>query len=132
MATVLVVDDEFGLVEVITVALEDEGHRVIVAVHGRQGLERLAEGSVDLVLLDFMMPLLDGPGMVRAMQADPAMREIPVVVMTSLDEARVRQACGDSVEYLRKPFSIGRISQVVERRLGERGRGSSTGGGAGC
>ena len=121
MATVLVVDDEFGIVEVITVALEDEGHRVIAAVNGRQGLERLAEASVDLVLLDFMMPILDGPGMLRAMQVDPALREIPVVVMTSLDETRVRQECGDGVGYLRKPFSIGRISQVVERRLGERG-----------
>jgi|SRR5579872_284697 len=121
MATVLVVDDEFGIVEVITVALEDEGHRVVVAVNGRQGLERLAEASVDLVLMDFMMPILDGPGMLRAMQAEPAMRDIPVVVMTSLDEARVRQECGDRVKYLRKPFSVARISRVVERVLRARG-----------
>ena len=120
MATVLVVDDEFGIVEVIAVALEEEGHRVIVAVNGRQGLERLAESSVDLVLLDFMMPILDGPGMVRAMQEQPAMRDIPVVVMTSLDEARVRRECGERVGYLRKPFSITRISPVVERMLKER------------
>jgi CheY-like chemotaxis protein len=123
MATVLIVDDEFGIVEVITVALEEEGHRVFGAVNGRQGLERLAETEVDLVLLDFMMPVLDGPGMYRSMQMDPALRMIPVVVMTSLDEARVRQEYGDSVGYLRKPFSIGRLSQAVERMLREGGRG---------
>lgn len=123
MATVLIVDDEFGIVEVITVALEDEGHRVFGAVNGRQGLERLAETEVDLVLLDFMMPVLDGPGMYRSMQMDRVLRMIPVVVMTSLDEARVRQECGDSVGYLRKPFSIGRMTQEVERMLGESGAG---------
>ncbi len=123
MATVLIVDDEFGIVEVITVALEDEGHRVFGAVNGRQGLERLAETEVDLVLLDFMMPVLDGPGMYRSMQMDPALRKIPVVVMTSLDEGQVRQEYGPGVGYLRKPFSIVRVTQVVERMLGERGGG---------
>src|SRR3712207_505510 len=69
MATVLVIDDEFGIAEVIEMALEDEGHRVVAAGNGEQGLERLAEAAVDLVLLDYMMPLLDGPGVLRAGRA---------------------------------------------------------------
>ena len=91
MAPVLVVDDEFGIAELIEMALEDEGHRVVAAVNGRQGLERLAEAAPDLVLLDYMMPILDGPGMLRAMQADPALRAVPMVLMTSLDEATARR-----------------------------------------
>jgi len=80
---------------------------------GRQGLDRLAEATADLVLLDFMMPIIDGPGMFRAMQADPALREIPVVIMTSLDEARVRREFDDNIAYLRKPFAITGIPRLI-------------------
>jgi CheY-like chemotaxis protein len=118
MATVLIVDDGFGVVDVLTLAFEDEGHHVLAAVNGRQGLERLAREKVDLVLLDFMMPTLDGPGMFRAMRANPALHGIPVVVMTSLEEAKVRQECHGYTAYLRKPFSITRLPQLVVRVLG--------------
>lgn len=123
MATVLVVDDEFGVAGVIEMALEDEGHRVVAAVNGRQGLERLAEGPVDLVLLDFMMPILDGPGMLRAMRADPALRGIPVVVMTSLDEATAAREFEGYSAFLRKPFRIDPLLRTVARVLGEEGAG---------
>ena len=126
MATVLVVDDEFGIVEVITAVLEEEGHHVIAAVNGRQGLERLGEAAVDLVLLDFMMPILDGPAMLRAMQADAALRSIPVVIMTSLDEARVRRECAGYAAYLRKPFLIGRLPPLLDRLLAARSGGAAT------
>ncbi len=118
MANVLVVDDEFGIVEVIEVALQDAGYRVLTAVDGRLGLERLAQERVDLVLLDFMMPILDGPGMLRAMQADPALRGIPVVMMTSLEETKVRQECGNGyAAFLRKPFSITVLLRLVATAL---------------
>jgi CheY-like chemotaxis protein len=113
MATVLVIDDEFGIAEVIEMALEDEGHRVVAAVNGEQGLERLAEAAVDMVLLDYMMPILDGPGVLRAMRADPKLRIIPVVLMTSLDEATVRRGCEGFVAFLRKPFRIEMLVRTV-------------------
>ena len=127
MATVLVVDDEFGIVEVITAVLEEEGHRVIAAVNGRQGLERLREAAVDVVLLDFMMPILDGPGMLRTMQADTALRTVPVVIMTSLEEVRVRQACAGYAAYLHKPFLISHLPPLVDQVLAERRGGASVG-----
>lgn len=113
MATVLVIDDEFGIAEVIEMALEDEGHRVVAAVNGEQGLERLAEAAVDMVLLDYMMPILDGPGVLRAMRADPKLRIIPVVLMTSLDEATARRGCEGFVAFLRKPFRIEMLVRTV-------------------
>lgn len=122
MATVLVIDDEFGIAEVIEMALEDEGHRVIAAVNGEQGLERLAEAAVDLVLLDYMMPILDGPGVLRAMWAEPVLRLIPVVLMTSLDEATARRGCEGFVAFLRKPFRIEALIRTVAATLGGGGR----------
>ena len=69
MATVLVVDDEFGIVDVLETILTDEGYRVLTACNGKQGLVRLAEQKPDVILLDFMMPILGGDGMLRAMAA---------------------------------------------------------------
>ena len=91
MAAILVVEDEFGIAEVLESALVDARHEVVIAINGRQGLERLAERPLQLVLLDFMMPVLDGPGMLRVMRADPHYRDIPVIVMSSLPEAAVAE-----------------------------------------
>ena len=129
MATVLVVDDEFGIAELIEMALEDEGHHVVAAVNGRQGLERLAEAAPDLVLLDYMMPILDGPGVLRAVQADPVLRAIPVVLMTSLDEATARRECDGYAAFLRKPFRIELLTRTVAEVLG---RARPDGAAGGC
>jgi CheY-like chemotaxis protein len=128
MATVLVVDDEFGIAELVEMALEDEGHRVVAAVNGRQWLERLAEAAPDLVLLDYMMPIMDGPGMLRAMRADPALRAVPVVLMTSLDEATARRECEGSAAFLRKPFRIELLLRTVAAVLGGARPGGAAGG----
>ena len=61
MPTVLVVDDEFGIVDVLETVLTDEGYRVLTACNGKQGLERLVTEKPDVVLLDFMMPILVAP-----------------------------------------------------------------------
>lgn len=117
--TILAVDDEFGIPELIEFALQDEGYRVVTATNGRQGLERLAEEPVvDLVLLDFMMPVLDGPGMLEAMR-DGARRDVPVIFMSSVDEAAVRERCGNTFQgFLLKPFSLAELSAAVRKVLG--------------
>lgn len=119
MATILVVDDEFGVAEVIEAILEDDGHTILCAVNGRQGLERMAERKPDLVILDFMMPLMDGPTMLRAIKADPTVSGVPVVMMSSLDEATIRAECEGYVAFLRKPFRAAQISETVANALGD-------------
>ena len=84
MATVLVVDDEFGIVDVLETILTDEGYRVLTACNGKQGLVRLSEEKPEVILLDFMMPILGGGDMLRAMAAEPAYQRIPVIMMSSL------------------------------------------------
>ena len=69
MRTVLIVEDEFAIADLMEMALTDEGYRVLHAANGQQGLERLAEGPrPDLVISDYMMPVLDGAGMLEAMR----------------------------------------------------------------
>jgi CheY-like chemotaxis protein len=119
MRTVLVVDDEFGVAEVLEAILEDEGYRVVTANNGKQGLARLAEVKADLVLLDVMMPILNGPGMLRAMLADPAFKDIPVIMMSSLDEGSIRDELNGApyAAFVRKPFRTSLISDIVARVL---------------
>jgi len=97
VALILVVDDEFSVAEVLQSVLADSGHEVIMAINGRQGLERLSERRPDLVLLDFMMPIMDGPAMLKAMEEDPAYRNLPAVVISSLPESAVFQAARGNV-----------------------------------
>ena len=76
--TILVVDDELGAIEVVATALEDEGYRVLSAANGRHGLEKLSEGQVDLAVIDFMMPLVDGAAMARPNECrTPPSRKYP-------------------------------------------------------
>ena len=64
-----------------------------MAVNGKQGLEMLAQERPDLVFLDYMMPVMDGAGLLRGRAADPSLRDIPVVIMSSLPEATVAERC---------------------------------------
>src|SRR5688572_18596352 len=90
MRTVLVVEDEFGVADVIVSALEDEGYRVIVAANGRQGMERLRECTPALVIMDFMMPIMDGAAMGEAVRAEPSFKNIPIIMTSAIAESGVR------------------------------------------
>ena len=121
MALILVVDDEFSVAEVLQSVLADAGHEVVTAVNGQQGLELLGSRSPDLVLLDFMMPIMDGPAMLKAMKKDPAYRKVPAVVMSSLPESAVAEAArGMYTAFLRKPFKLAAVTDVVESVLGRK------------
>jgi CheY-like chemotaxis protein len=118
--TILVVDDEFGVVEVLTAALEDEGFRVVSAANGRHGLERLAEHPPDLVILDFMMPILDGPGMAQAMKANAAYANIPIVMTSAVAENALRERFQGYQAFLRKPFRADSLIRLVRSILAPR------------
>jgi CheY-like chemotaxis protein len=119
MQTVLVVDDEFGVAEVLQSILEDEGYRVVTAINGKQALTRLVEHTPDLILLDYMMPIMDGTQTVAAIRQDPALKNIPVILMSSLEEAAVRETCTDYDTFLRKPFRAMAVLRLVAELLSQ-------------
>lgn len=114
MRTVLVVDDEFGVAEVLEAVLQDEGYRVVTAINGRQGLDRARETPPDLVMLDLMMPIMGGAATLAALHADPVLHGIPVVMMSSLEEAAVRETCSGYRAFLRKPFRMAEMLSLLE------------------
>jgi len=115
MKTIVIVDDEFGLADVLAATLSDIGFRVLVASNGKQGLETMAEHQPDLVLLDYMMPLLDGAGVLKAMRADPKLAPVPVIMMSAAPESVVRARCHGYTAFLRKPFDFEAILSAVQR-----------------
>ena len=111
---VLIVEDEFAIAELLEMALIDGGFRVVMAANGRQGLQCLAQGPLpNLVISDFMMPVLDGAGLLHAMRATEAHRDIPCIIMSSVPEASVRAHIEGYAGFIRKPFRLGDLVQLV-------------------
>ena len=114
--SILIVDDEFGLAEMLREMLRELDFEVAVAINGRLALEVLRERPVDLVITDLMMPVMDGSELTMALRASDAHRHIPVVLMTSLPSALPREAhLFDAV--LRKPFTPELLMRTVRRWL---------------
>ncbi len=120
MITVLVVEDEPLIAMALEAELADAGYGVVTAANGRQGLERLAEAPrPDLVLTDMMMPIMGGAEMLAAMAANPDLRGIPVIVLSSLPEAAVRARANGAAAILRKPYTAEEVLGAIARVLGE-------------
>jgi CheY-like chemotaxis protein len=113
--TVLVVEDEFGIAELLKDLLTEEGYRVMTAFSGRQALAQLEEQEPDVVILDFMMPGMNGAGVLKAMAAASTLKHIPVVMMSSLGEATIAEQCTGYRAFLRKPFSLPQVLETIGR-----------------
>jgi DNA-binding response OmpR family regulator len=110
--TILIVDDEFDIVDVLGDLLTAEGYRVVTAANGREGLSRLHETQVDLVLLDRMMPVVDGPEMLRLMRDEDSLSKIPVVMMSAAESRRQVRELGCAA-FLKKPFDLNTLLDTV-------------------
>lgn len=113
MKVALVVDDEPFVSEVIEMALEDAGYKVISAPDGAQGLQRLAEHAVDIVITDHMMPVLDGPSMVRRIRLMPEYATLPVILISAVPPLKLDVVCPGADRFLSKPFSLREVVEVV-------------------
>lgn len=118
---ILVVDDEQDLLEIISYNLKKEGYNVIVAENGRAGLELAKEHKPDLILLDIMMPVLDGIQVCKMIKEDIHLKKIPVVFLTARaeEEMEVKGLDSGADDFLPKPISnkklISRVRTVFRR-----------------
>ena len=113
MRTVLIVEDEWAIADWLEVLLSEHAFNVLVASNGREALDILHREIPDMVLTDFMMPFVDGAGLIAAMRKEDRTRDIPVVVMTSLLEPVVRERAGSYAAYLRKPFREADLMKAI-------------------
>lgn len=106
-SSVLIVDDNEDIRNVLAAQIKRQGHLVTTAENGRQALERVRSQPFDLLLLDIMMPELDGYGVLSQLKADPEMRHLPVVVISAVDELDSVVRCIElgADDYMFKPFN---------------------------
>jgi len=110
---VLVVDDDPDILEAICDILGTESYRVARARNGLEALERVVSERPDVILLDLMMPVMDGVTFARALRERPALSDVPILVI-SADGNPQRAASVNARGYLAKPFDIDALlSQVV-------------------
>lgn len=121
-ATIVVIDDELGLAEALGAILSDDGYRVAVATNGQQGLRLIEELRPDLVLLDFMMPIMSGAEVLRALEEQERSAPPPVILMSAATEADVRAVVGNDVSFLRKPFDMPTLMRAIRSGLGSAAR----------
>jgi CheY-like chemotaxis protein len=111
---ILIVDDDQDIREILSLVLAAQGHEVTTAVDGVAAIEQLHNGRPALILLDMMMPRLDGEGFLKAMRGDPNTTDIPVVILTGHPQARQKAAELGTLGCLVKPVELIELLHVVE------------------
>ena len=114
---IFLVEDSSTMRRMISALLADEGYDVATAVDGRDGLAKVREAAPDLIISDYEMPELDGPGFCKAIKADPETRAIPVIMLTTLGavESKIVGLDAGADDYLEKPKSPQDIQELYAR-----------------
>jgi CheY-like chemotaxis protein len=119
MRKLLIVDDEVAIVEALQDVLSGEGYEVRTAYNGAEGLKRLGEVRPDLMLLDMMMPVMDGRELLHRVRTDEHLKKLPVIVMSagriSEEERRL------SSRFLPKPFELDVLLAAIAEEI-EKGK----------
>lgn len=118
---ILIVEDEPGMIELLTVALEDEGYSISIANNGQQGLKKVDEESPDLIISDVMMPDMNGYDFCQQLRENPKTAAIPFIFLTAKKDVsdRVRGLNLGADDYISKPFHVvevvARIKTLMQR-----------------
>ena len=118
---ILVVDDEIYIVHILDFSLGMEGYEVITALDGEQALEKAKESHPDLIVLDIMMPKMDGYETCRALKANPDTKDIPVILLSAKGRTIDQQTGFDvgAEDYITKPFSPRKLVDRINAMLGD-------------
>ena len=114
MPKVLVVDDDPDLVAICSLVLESEGYAVECALNGVEAVDKAQKSDVDVMLLDVMMPALDGLSVCKIVKRDPKTKDLPVIIISASENLREQgRAIADAV--IPKPFDLDDLVSTVSR-----------------
>lgn len=112
---VLVIDDKYYIRQLLITALGLKGYEVIDAANGPDGLAKAAATPPDVILLDLLMPGVDGYQVLESLRRNPVTSNIPVIIMSAKTEAQGAPETASAVDYLIKPFDLEVMEEMVER-----------------
>ena len=118
---ILIVDDEPDLLETIQINLEIEGYECLVAYDGFRGFERARQEKPDLIILDVMLPGMNGYKVCRLLKFDEKFKHIPIIMLTAEAQEKDRLTGKETGAdfYMTKPFSADKLLEKVKEYLGE-------------
>jgi two-component system response regulator VicR len=120
--TIICIEDEPAMIELVKLILTSRGYKVMAAMGGQEGLDMIQKAKPDVVLLDLMMPDMNGWDVYQQMKADEYMKTIPVIVVTAKAQ-NIDKVLGLHIakvqDYITKPFSPAQLLRSVKRVLGE-------------
>ncbi len=122
MKKILVADDDTSIADLLKHALETEGYETYKATQALRFYDEVMEHRPDLILLDLMMPYLEGDDELRLLKMNPATSNIPVIVVTAKQEAKQDEARYQQmgvVEVVTKPFDLNRLVTLIQRTIGQ-------------
>ncbi len=114
--TILIVDDDEGIVEVVRIVLEGEGYHVRVSMNG-DFISSLAEDLPDLILLDVLISGVNGRDICRAIKNDAKTRSVPVIILSAHSDARKIAQTSGADDFLEKPFDVDVLIDVIAKHL---------------
>jgi DNA-binding response OmpR family regulator len=117
MARILIVDDEVDLVDACSDALADRGHSVVTVTDGRHALATARQEPPDLVMLDWVMPGLDGGVVLGQLRNDSSIAGTPVLVISALPDGARRARAAGADDFLAKPFDVDELAEKVTSLL---------------
>jgi CheY-like chemotaxis protein len=122
MTKIMVVDDEPDILAMVEMILNRKGYETVLAEGGEEALKLLRETKPDLILLDLMMPRMDGTEFLRRLRSDENLRDIPVIVVSvrSTIEKESREAMELADDYITKPIDIPTLYATIEEKLKEK------------
>ena len=117
---ILIVDDEPLNVDYIEQRLEDSNYQIITATDGQEALDKIKSEHPDLVLLDLMMPVLDGFAVLSEVKANPLLRDIPIIIISAEHDSKsvVKGIKQGAEDYLTKPVNAELLLKKVREYLG--------------
>ena len=118
--TILAVDDSGSLRQMVAFSLKAAGYDVVQAVDGQDGLNKAKEKTVDLVLTDQNMPIMDGLTLIKNLRALGSYKSVPILMLTteSSDEMKAKGKAAGANGWLVKPFDTKRLIEVVQKVIG--------------
>lgn len=118
-ATILLADDEEDIKAILQMFLESNGYKVLTAFDGLDALQQIKDTLPDLVLMDIMMPVVDGIEVTRQIKADDATKHIPVIMLTAAAQSVMveRAMEAGAADYVAKPFEPEKLQATIEKVL---------------
>jgi len=124
-ARIMIIDDEKGLVDVIRDFLEERGFLVTAAYDGKSGIEAVRNNKPDLIILDILMPDMDGRAVLKKLKKDKDIKDIPVIILSGKTDQFDRNYLLElgAYEYVTKPYDSYRLLRQINNTLDKKNKG---------